>query len=304
MWRTYWVVLSLLLGSAVHAGDLSDLSDEEIREIVETQDLERFKELVGERPAFYPETPGQLEAAIRSKSPRSLKWAREALEGTDPNRPIEAINGLAQRGSADALDLLREFLATADPLKSRHEHLLQAWARVFAEVHGDATADLSQAVASDTTVAPIDRALHVAALRGVERETAIALYRPYLRDQDALVRLAAISVSRIQWDHEMLPTILELENDSDPAVRERARQLSLGLLLFGVDGPRRGGPHGLDIPPGGRDPAGLQAWWDRSEEWNRVQYRLMHGEEPPEFTPPRPIPENAPRVLDGPTPVR
>lgn len=307
MKRRLGVLLSALVAAApAVAADLESLTDDEIRRVMESGDLEAFEALIGERPPpAPPATEEEFERAFRVKQPERMGWARAALEDPKPGTPfVGAVNGLAREGTPEARALLREFVPRFELLDRRRRWIMKAWAYAFAQEYGEATAREARRGVEDLALPALDRALHLMAFRLVDREEALRFYRPYLRDPEPEVRYAALQVNSKHWDSEVTETLIELEDGTDPLVRETARWLSKRYLRWGDARPEPGGwgtmsPQFRRAHPTPADPEGWKAHGARAAEWRRQQYILVHGEEPPPPPPPPRSPEELRlRVVD------
>jgi hypothetical protein len=204
-----------------------------------------------------------------------------------------AINAMNDRASEKDLQCLRQAVAErGDPANYQDwRSLSDAWAAMYWRTNGGARSiEKAIAVAGDRTRPGLDRALALNVLGQLgpderpEREGALVAYRPFLRDEDADVRLAALGVNSALWDHAAIEELKILAWGDDPRARLTAYHLVAQYLEYGSDRPAMGDStlsrswRARHVIP--FDAPGLVEWRSRRPEWRIEQTRLLTGKEP------------------------
>jgi hypothetical protein len=271
------------------------------------------------------EPGGPLEAAVAIGGNEGLDLAAQVMSETEGHPELVRLddavtNAMSNHASARALAILRGAVASRDPIQAAEsrEAYANAWAGVYLRLHEPHPEKAAISCANDKSHVALDRALCLQVLSfavrndpGV-RSAALSAYRPYLRDPDAELNLAAVRMNRALWDPSVLPDLQRLANGSDPAVRNISHYLVWMYAQYGSAAPgRRGADSVVGMTTPTADPAALQAWKAANQQWAEEQYRLIHGQAPPPPMPPKPkmklerVPQQPPAPPPGqPMPYR
>jgi hypothetical protein len=287
--RCIFLLLALLVWQTQARGQDSELTEEELRALIEQGDWEALG--LVDKAGQPPETHAEKVQAIRSHREGSLELAAQMLATGDARVQRDVLDALRDYDTQDALDLLQAQAAGMDLMSRPRDSVQGMWARVFRNRYGDRSDDLAIAAIEDPATGDLDRALHLLVLASADRELALTIYARYLEDPAADVQLAALMVNSAHGDLNALPILLRLESGSHPRVRGVARGLVGRYLRWGEARP---GPGKTTLDrsfvlahPVPYDAEGLKAWHERAQAWARQQYILIHGEEPPEAKPPK-----------------
>lgn len=270
----------VVLATVVSASDPVP-SDEEVMTMlamIEAGDFEGFVAYFQERwPPEPPElTPTALGEKIRAHEPGCLDLARAALTSDDREMAMAAIAALGDYGFEEARAILREAMLDVPPIEPARLALERAWVASFIVEFQDQAGALASQQVQDAGSSSLDRSLHLRVLAYAKPPPSREFYRPFLADPAPELRRAAVAISGSLWDHDALPILLVLENDTDPGVRQAARQLVRPYLIWGPHRPSwRDRMEANDRPFTPYDRDGLRAWRARKPEWERRQRELL-----------------------------
>ena len=208
----------------------------------------------------------EVRASLIAREPGCLLTAGIALASGEADLVRAALDGLADYGSSEARAVL-ELALEAFPRESRIAvDAKHAWATSFIAEHGDRASNLAQQAATDASLEPRERALHLVTLSVAEPSHARSVYRPFLDDPAPELLHAALMVNGAVWDYDVLSGLHALEAHADPAIRGAARQLGRRYLIWGPTRPtwvERQQGNAPDFEP--HDRAGLRAWRARGD---------------------------------------
>jgi hypothetical protein len=310
-WKRPLVVALILRAVSVSA---EELTDEEMRELGATDAQIRMLRGIDPMPQRGPQTAPEFLAAgdssssalhhvVASGSEWGLNLAREIMlrdEQIEAVWPDSAVfKGLQASPSQEGLDLLRDAIverysanaprgtssrmAWADP---RWKDSRMTWARIFERLHGAASAEKAVRGVENLDLSPEERALHLLVLGILPREKSFdthGAYREHLDSPHVELQRAAVLVARALWDYEVVEVLADLAfSSSDIKVRFYANQSALRMFLEGPDrSVDRRVSQGLPWRTSAHDRRRYHEMMSRRDEWQRENYRLVMGEEPP-----------------------